>query len=335
MIITFLRSSSYGTHEICPHKYFLEYTLGIRSKTNEKASVGSAFHKAMECLARKKLALDRGDKIVDLEDLGKYPIDQVTYEFAARQGFETYKKLEQPQWTSDKYEEIYKLLLKALDYCGGKYNPLNQNIVDVELRFDFTLPHDWAHYRYELPNGEILDGQLGLKGTMDLLTDEGNGVLCLYDYKSGLHRSDINTRKDKEYEDFLEDFQINLYRYAVSKLYPEVKNILFNIWYLRAGGLYTLALDSDPAKIEGMIREKFEKIKSTKYPSMRREDWFCRFVCSHYGTKQPGTNQSICCFIREQVQKKGADRVTAEYGNAKSYMSYGSGGGRSTDKTGD
>ena len=51
MIITYLRSSSYGTHSMCPQQYMMEYILGIRSPSNQKADKGTIVHKVMEILA--------------------------------------------------------------------------------------------------------------------------------------------------------------------------------------------------------------------------------------------------------------------------------------------
>ncbi len=36
MIITYLRSSSYGTHSMCEQQYFIEYVLGLKSPSNKK-----------------------------------------------------------------------------------------------------------------------------------------------------------------------------------------------------------------------------------------------------------------------------------------------------------
>ena len=55
MIITYLRSSSYGCHDMCPMKYFLEYNLGWRGPSNIKAEKGTVVHKVLEILAIIKL----------------------------------------------------------------------------------------------------------------------------------------------------------------------------------------------------------------------------------------------------------------------------------------
>jgi ATP-dependent helicase/DNAse subunit B len=54
MIISYLRSSSLGTLEMCEMKYFFQYVLGMKDKTNKKAVLGTIVHRTMQVLADKK-----------------------------------------------------------------------------------------------------------------------------------------------------------------------------------------------------------------------------------------------------------------------------------------
>ena len=56
MIICYHRSSSLGTFDMCEMKYFFQYVLGMKDKTNKKAVLGTVFHRVMQVLADKKIA---------------------------------------------------------------------------------------------------------------------------------------------------------------------------------------------------------------------------------------------------------------------------------------
>ena len=51
MIITYFRSSSYNAHNMCPQQYFIEYNLGWRGLSGQKADKGTIVHKVLEILA--------------------------------------------------------------------------------------------------------------------------------------------------------------------------------------------------------------------------------------------------------------------------------------------
>ena len=51
IIVTYFRSSSYNTHSMCEQQYFLEYVLGYRGPSGQKADKGTIVHKVLEILA--------------------------------------------------------------------------------------------------------------------------------------------------------------------------------------------------------------------------------------------------------------------------------------------
>ena len=53
MIICYHRSSSLGTLEFCEQKYFLQYNLSLKDRTNKKALMGTIVHKALQVLGDK------------------------------------------------------------------------------------------------------------------------------------------------------------------------------------------------------------------------------------------------------------------------------------------
>jgi len=95
MIICYHRSSSLGTFEMCEMKYFFQYVLGMKDKTNKKAVLGTVFHRVMQVLADKKIAqLNKKKKLVndDIQNLTFAECDDIDY--VTHLCFEYYKKHE-------------------------------------------------------------------------------------------------------------------------------------------------------------------------------------------------------------------------------------------------
>ena len=42
MIVTYIRSSSYGNYDFCQMQYFMTYVLGYRAESGKKAQLGTA-----------------------------------------------------------------------------------------------------------------------------------------------------------------------------------------------------------------------------------------------------------------------------------------------------
>ncbi len=81
---------------------------------------------------------------------------------------------------------------------NGLFNPLKREIIWPEKYFDFTIDKPWAHYDYVMADGRKIEGQLGLKGTVDLVCSlDGTRVIELVDWKTG-RRKDWATDKTKE-----------------------------------------------------------------------------------------------------------------------------------------
>ena len=70
MIVTYIRSSSYGNYDFCQMQYFMTYVLGYRSESGKKAQLGTTCHKVMECLAscQKELQDNPEEKSLTITD---------------------------------------------------------------------------------------------------------------------------------------------------------------------------------------------------------------------------------------------------------------------------
>lgn len=186
MIICYLRSSSYTTWDLCPLKYFINYTLNIKEGINKAANLGSICHKVWEIIALEKLARQNDETtITDEEVFGTIPVGIYSVDELYDIAFDYYHDLDtEREYTKkdkkDYREQVHKVL-------NSMYNPANLNIIAAEPKFDIPLNFEWAKYEFILPNGEELKGQFSIKGSIDLVTELKSNpkVYEICDWKSG------------------------------------------------------------------------------------------------------------------------------------------------------
>ncbi|NDG33103.1 hypothetical protein EB118_23930, partial [bacterium] len=90
MIITYFRSSSYNSHNLCEQQYFFEYVLGWRGPSNKKADKGTIVHKVLEILAVIKQGLQDNKKIVDDDTIGKIDTHKYNLDHIIEQVYQYY-----------------------------------------------------------------------------------------------------------------------------------------------------------------------------------------------------------------------------------------------------
>jgi ATP-dependent exoDNAse (exonuclease V) beta subunit len=239
MITTYLRSSSIITHNQCEMKYFGEYILNIKGEPRQKTVMGSMFHKVMEGLALQKKARQDNKKKFTPSEIGSFPIGcsitnliDASYDYYAKRHADF-------SWENKQKKDLTNWVNSVIILEQGEFNPANLNVLDVEKYFDIQIKEDWAKYKYNL-NGPV-EGYLSLKGTIDLIVDQGDHIE-LIDWKTG-QRKNWLTGKIKEYEDFRDDKQLLLYYYVAHHLYD--KPITMTIVYVNQGGSYTMDFSQD------------------------------------------------------------------------------------------
>lgn len=332
MLMTYVRSSALGAFDLCQMSYFLQYNLNVPQKPNPRTSYGSIVHKCYELLALCKLAIQNGETEFDAEDFGILKVKDINRKHILNLSFNYYKKVEQPNFGGSDYNECKNRLDMALDTNGGMYDPMNLNILRAEQTFDFELPYDWAKYRYKLPNGQIIEGQLACKGTMDLVVKHDDDTIEYLDLKTGA-RIDWGTKEEKDYDYLMKDKQLWLYFIALVKAYPEYKNIIMSIYFCRDGGCFTLPYSKDDIpKAEQMLREYFAKIRFVEIPKLRRDD-VCYKFCYFGKNKHPDSGKTLCKHYYDEVQSKGLLNTILEHGDVSRLSAYGSGGGRQAKET--
>ncbi len=146
-------------------------------------------------------------------------------------------------------------------------------------------------------------------------------------HNTGKTRVDWATGKEKGYDELMVDPQLRIYHYAASKLFPKYKYIMVTIYFLRAGGPFTLMFDeSHIASTEDMLKRKFNTIKSSKIPKLTKT-WKCTKLCpysknsfddpliEHRSAKfsKIGQPMSMCDQSDYLVKLKGIDFVTENY----------------------
>jgi hypothetical protein len=178
---------------MCEQQYFIEYVLGWRGPSNQKADKGTIVHKVLEILAFIKHGLQNDQTIITDDIVGdinihKYDLikifDQVYHHYITHSPHHIWKE-------KDK-KDCLAWVNKTIEFNNGMFDPRNRTIVCPEQHFDFIIDKPWAKYSYDTPDGK-LEGQLALKGTIDLITKVDDNFLEIIDWKGLPLDTDIPT----------------------------------------------------------------------------------------------------------------------------------------------
>jgi hypothetical protein len=222
-------------------------------------------------------------------------------------------------WAPVDKKDCYNWTWMALEYKDGIFDPRKRTIVEAEPHFDFIIDKPWAHYEWVLPDGKKISGNLGIKGTIDLITSHPSGIIEVVDWKTGQRKNwaaKIKSDEEKTYKKLCTDFQLMLYYYAVKKMYPQTKQIMVSIFFIRHGGPFTIHMDDSVIKeVEDKLCRRFQEIATCQLPAMQdatQRDFRCTRICDYYKMAAPN-GDNMCRFIHEQIQKHGIDYVTKKY----------------------
>ena len=315
---------------MCEMQYFAEYVLGIHGPSGQKADKGTITHKILEILAAIKKAQQDNKNIINDDIMGEINTQDYSLDTIIDRIYDHYS-IATPyhKWTPKDKADCGKWAKKAIEYHGGAFDPRNRNIICPEQRFDIQISKPWAAFDYQI-DGKRIEGYLGLKGTIDLITEIDENTIEVIDWKTG-RRVDWATGKEKTQEKLQDDPQLRIYHYAVSKLFPHIKHIIITIYFINDGGPFSVCFDeTDLETTEKMIQTKFEKIKKTKRPKLTKT-WMCSKLC-HFGkttfenthvapTIEYRDYQSThkdkimtkCEQIKHEIDLTGMDNVVASY----------------------
>jgi len=315
---------------MCPQQYFFEYILGLRSPSNKKADKGTVVHKVLEILAYVKLNQQNKINIFEDDVVGSVNINNYSLNTIIEKVYKYYtSRFTHHEWDIKDYKDCHGWVYKALEYNGGMFDPRNRDIVQPEQHFDIEIKKPWSSYKYDTKDG-LLEGNLAIKGTIDLITRINDKTLEVIDWKTG-RRLDWATGEEKTQEKLQNDPQLRIYHYAIQHLYPEIEHVMISIDFINDGGAFTICFDkSDLFKTEIMLKNKFETIKNTQKPQLNKT-WKCTKLC-HFG-KTTFENTSIapiieyrdnqitpkdkcmtkCEQVKHDIDTKGTEVVIDEY----------------------
>jgi ATP-dependent helicase/DNAse subunit B len=321
MLVTYIRSSSYNNYAYCQMQYFITYVLGHQPDSGKKAELGTIVHKVMETLAQlkkyqqdnpKKLTLSIEDDALKTVSIKKNELltDTLVDKLLSR-SFDFYTGGSKHTFTKGDKDLCLKLVWDTLKYNDGQFDPRLRKIVAAEPHFDIPIDEDWAFYEYEV-NGQKVKGQLAIKGTIDLVTETEEGIIEVIDWKTG-RRLDWATGEEKTYGKLCSDPQLLLYNYAISKLFPQYKQSIMSIFFIKDGGPFSMCFDkADEKRFLEMLKERFLDIKKNEKPqpiSPNRENWKCTKLCHYCKNKWPETDQNMCIYIENSIKTKGMDQT--------------------------
>lgn len=325
MIVTYLRSSSYNNYAYCEMQYFITYVLGYQSLSGKKADLGTIVHKVMEALASLKKELQNNTlakNITIIDDaLGEISVTKTSlYKDAIiktllDKSFEYYSN-RSPHNTFSKADKqnCLSMCFDTIQFNSGQFDPRNRHIVAAEPHFDILIEEEWAKYQYEI-DGKVINGQLAIKGTIDLVTEIDENTMEIVDYKTG-RRLDWATGEEKTYAKLNTDPQLLLYNYAISKLFPQYRQAIMSIFFIKDGGPFSMCFDrSDHDKFLEMLRVRFQEIQANNAPkpiSNDRSSWKCTKLCHFCKNNWPETNQSMCVYIDSYIQKHGINKTITD-----------------------
>ena len=321
MLVTYIRSSSYNNYAYCQMQYFITYVLGHQPDSGKKAELGTIVHKVMETLAQlkkyqqdnpKKLTLSIEDDALKTVSIKKNELltDTLVDKLLSR-SFDFYTGGSKHTFTKGDKDLCLKLVWDTLKYNDGQFDPRLRKIVAAEPHFDIPIDEDWAFYEYEV-NGQKVKGQLAIKGTIDLVTETEEGIIEVIDWKTG-RRLDWATGEEKTYGKLCSDPQLLLYNYAISKLFPQYKQSIMSIFFIKDGGPFSMCFDkADEKRFLEMLKERFLDIKKNEKPqpiSPNRENWKCTKLCHYCKNKWPETDQNMCIYIENSIKTNGMEQT--------------------------
>ena len=327
MIVTYVRSSSYNNYDFCQMQYFLTYNLGWRSDSGKKAVMGTMAHKVMEILAGlKKFQQDRPRNkylVVDDDKCGKIRIhkDELLtkglVDDLTAQSITAYGDESKHNFYRKEREEVRATVECFLTWNNGQFDPRLRNVYYPEPHFDIAIEEDWAKFEYEIKGKKVV-GHLAIKGTIDLVTLVSEDTIEVVDWKSG-RRLNWATGEEKTYEKMMNDPQLLLYFYAMSKMFPEFKNRIMSIFFYKntEGEVDPVPFsfcftEADERRFLDMLRKRFEEIKENTNPTVldpTRRDFRCKYLCHFCKNSFEGETESMCETAKRELVQLGMDKV--------------------------
>jgi hypothetical protein len=308
-------------------QYFITYVLGYISDSGKKADLGTMAHKVMELLAGlKKYQQDNPKKAylkVDDDTVGSisYKKDELLTQNLVDElvdlSFNAYSNKSKNQFTKSDKKSVAQTVATFTSFNSGQFDPRYRNIYHPEAHFDIPIEEEWAKFEYEI-NGEKVNGQLAIKGTIDLTTLVSNDTIEVIDWKTG-RRMDWATGEVKNYKKLENDAQLLLYFYAISKLYPNFPHRIMSIFFYKdqEGKVdpkpFSICFGpEDEKRFLEKLKHRFNEIKNNINPKPcdpSRSNFKCRTLCHFHKTYWPETDERMCIYIEKHLKQHGIEET--------------------------
>jgi hypothetical protein len=140
-------------------------------------------HKVLEILAVIKKAQQDDVKVIDDDVVGKIDISNYSLDVIIEQVYKYYSEANSHhKWTPKDYKDCHAWVYKAIEFNNGMFDPRNRHILCPEQHFDIEIKKPWSAYSYDTPEGK-LEGNLAIKGTIDLITLVNDNTIEIIDWK--------------------------------------------------------------------------------------------------------------------------------------------------------
>ena len=220
--------------------YFRYHTKKRPAQEGEARPFGTAVHEALELMYKRLIEKDG------------FPTEE-DYDFVYRSFINS--ALNNGLTDQSLYEEGKYLLKQRLD----SYDP-SEKVLGLELKFG--LPYN---------NPEITvstDGGTPLVGAIDKLFEFDKDTLVVLDYKT--------SRTALTDEEAAKDEQLSLYDLAASKLFPQYKNIILVLDYLRLGPVISHRTEEQRAWFGTFVDELYAQVSALREEDIKpRLNVFC------------------------------------------------------------
>lgn len=292
--------------------------LGIESPAGLAACKGTIVHKVLEALALESKARSDGLQTYTDDVFGTVGIDSLSVKEILDVAYNYYKNNNPHlEFTQKDLKDCLNWTKKAIEFKDGIFHPHNRKIIAAEHHFDIKIEEPWAIYDFKI-NNQRIQGNLAIKGTIDLITEVDQSTLEIIDWKTGAYRTVFPTKQLKDYKTLQKDTQLQIYFWAASQIFTQYDTIIITIYYINAGGPFTLVFHKEqiPAILD-KLKNTFTHIKNNTYPQ-KNVGWWCN-ICTH---KKTGN----CNKIYNAVRKDGLDVVTSQfvdYDNLPTYKNPG------------
>ena len=291
-------ASAIGLYKHCPFCYFMQYILGMESKSGKAALQGSIAHQALEWMAR---LCKRGKTSVDPRWLLDRAWDELTAESPEIAIRRVTTRIDKETGGFKEAADFKKCRVALETVLDDKYyNPYNLKVLDVEQWFALEMPgQEWQCVD---ENGKL--HQFTVRGLIDLVHEIDGDTIEVVDWKTG-NRTNFRTQEAIDTEVLIREVQPRLYHLAASILYPQYKNILVTFYYANSGGPLTIALSDDDLAMTIAALHRFFTTISKDTLMRRNRRWTCRMCNFH--------RSGICQRVWSDLHTLGGGYVEDRY----------------------